>query len=154
VWLPVGTHTVTATVYGRAVRQRTIEITPDMLRHHSRQMIEIDVGATPRGQGGGAAVQRVMKWTAIGAGAAAVGSFALALAFRSAADGQPRDSAAFEDNNARFDVANIAAPVFAGVAVAATIGWLYQRSRATEKVPLVGFVPTAGGGVVTLELRR
>jgi hypothetical protein len=155
VWLPVGTHTITATVFGRAVRQRSIEITAGMLRDNSRQVVAIDVdsAAAATGRGGGT-VQRVLKWTAIGAGVAAAGTFGLALAFRSAADGEPRSSAAFEDNNARFEVANIVAPVLAGVAVAATIGWFYQRSRASEGVPLIGLAPVSGGAIVTLELRR
>ena len=129
VWLPVGTHTVTATVYGRAVRQQTIEITQAMLRHHSRQIVEIDDDRSGAAGGSGGTAQRVLKWTAIGAGVAAVGSFALALAY-------------------------VAAPVLAGVAIAATLGWLYQRSKASERAPRLGFAPVSGGGMLTVELHR
>jgi hypothetical protein len=36
VWLPVGTHTITATVPGEGTRRTTIEITPAMLLAHDR----------------------------------------------------------------------------------------------------------------------
>jgi hypothetical protein len=37
VWLPVGTHTISATIPGRAARTRTISVTPTMLASDDRQ---------------------------------------------------------------------------------------------------------------------
>ena len=39
VWLPVGTHTITATIPGSTARTKTISVTPTMLEHDQRQAV-------------------------------------------------------------------------------------------------------------------
>jgi hypothetical protein len=39
VWLPVGTHTITATIPGQGPRTKTISVTPTMLEHDRRQAV-------------------------------------------------------------------------------------------------------------------